>query len=235
MKPDHEQELNLLKKSFAHIIPKYAEINDIIVAMLDSPLANEVRITDLGCGFGDLSSRILKSLPLSVVFGIDVNEKVLQLTASTLAEYQDRFIPFQRDLNTEAWHADLAPLDAVVSAFSLDFLTHDRHRGLIESAAGLLKPGGRWVSGEFFRSRDPRINQLFHDMEVQYVKNALRMGQVEEEEIDRLAESELFRGPHHICEVEEKIGWLAEAGFEQVDVPWRFLNFAVISGVRRKD
>ena len=227
-----ENELVLLRDTFAHIIPKYNEINDIIVSMLDFTPSRPVRIVDLGCGFGELSRRLLSALPAAVVFGLDVHQGVLQIAKSSLSEYEDRFLPFVRDLNGDGWSEGLASLDGVVSAFALDFTTHTRHRELIRQAYHLLKPGGRWVTGEFFQSRDPWINRLFHDMEVRFVKNSLKDGLVNESQIDRLSESTLFRGPHYICEIDEKIGWLRQTGFEKIDVPWRFLNLAIISGVR---
>ena len=93
-----------------------------------------------------------------------------------------------------------------------------------------MPPGGRWVSCEFFRAQDSRINRVFHDLAVSFIHSALKNGDVSSEQLDQLGSSSILRREHHICTVDKKVQWLKECGFVNVDVPWRFLNLAIITG-----
>lgn len=225
-------EIQLLEELYQFIIPKYKEAHDIMVSMLDFEQAYEIRVADLGCGFGDLTKRIIDTFPLGIVFGIDSHPQILQRTRGKLRESLDQLVLYERDLDNNAWMKDMEHLDAVVSSFTLDYLTESRHQTVIKEAFDLLNPGGRWISCEFFRSDDNRVNRVFHDLEMSFIQNALRNGEVSNEQIDQLGKSTILRRDHHVITVDKKVSWLKSAGFHHVEVPWRFLNLAIVSGVR---
>ncbi|MDZ7724881.1 MAG: methyltransferase domain-containing protein [candidate division KSB1 bacterium] len=225
-------ELSILEQMFQFIIPKYHEAHDIMTSMLDQQSSAELRIADLGSGFGDLSQRMMDLFPNSMVFGIEREPAILQRAMQKLESYSDRFIPENRDLNNNAWMHELERIDAVVSSFTLDYLTTDRHQQVVQEAYDLLSENGRWISCEFFRSQDNRINRVFHDLEMKFIQKAISDGKVSQEQVEQLSQSTILRNPHHVCTVEEKIEWLSRAGFRSVDIPWKFLNLAVVSGVK---
>jgi len=227
-----QEEIELLENLFEFIIPKYREAHDIIVSMLDFDGTQEIRIADLGCGFGELSRRLLEMLPTAIVFGIDNNMDILQRTRKKLKDFADRFLVYERDLNSNAWFHDLGPLDAVVSSFTLDYLELDRHKALLSEVFEMLNPQGRFVSCEFFKAVDNRVNRVFHDVEIQYIQNALKKGSVSQEQIEQLTKSTILRQDHHLCTIETKIDWLRAAGFDKIEIPWKFLNLAVVSAVK---
>lgn len=225
-------EIALLEKLFQYIIPKYNEAHDIMVSMLDFEQSQEIRIADLGCGFGDLTKWIIDTFPLSVVFGIDNQPLILERAREKHRESLDQLVLYERDLNNLAWMNDVSDLNAVVSSFTLDYLSEDRHQDILKECYNLLEPSGRWISCEFFRSEDNRVNRVFHDLEMTFIQNALRNGEVSEEQIDQLGHSSILRQDHHIVSVDKKVKWLKKIGFKNIDVPWRFLNLAIVSGVR---
>ena len=225
-------EIDLLENVYQFIIPKYREIHDIIVTMLDFETESELRIVDLGCGLGDLSRRILEVFSKATIFGIDNNEAILKRCHERLSQFEARFLPMHRDLNDLAWMHELEAIDAVVSSFTLDYLALDRHKKLLAECFDLLNPQGRYLSCEFFKAVDTRVNRIFHDIEIQFVHRAMKDGKISQEQIDGLARSSILRQPHHVCTLETKIEWLRVAGFDKIDVPWKFLNLAVISAVR---
>jgi trans-aconitate methyltransferase len=227
-----KDEADLLKHAFEFIIPKFNEAHGIMVAMLDFPVSQQVRFADLGCGFGGLSQALLMNFPLATVFGIDIKAELVGSARKTLKKFDSRFVGFERNLTALSWVEGLAPLDAVLSSFTLDYMTFQEHERIVSDAFGLLNPLGRWISCEFYQSHDARVNRVFHDLEIQYVQNSLRAGHLSPEQIDRIAQSQLLRGQHYVCGLDSKVEWLKKAGFQNVEVPWRFLNLAVVSGVK---
>ena len=162
-------EIQLVEDLFQHIVPKYHEAHDIITSLLDFQTSQEIRVADLGCGFGDLTRRIIDAFPFSVVFGIDDQSAVLERTREIFRDSTDQVVFFERDLSNSACMNDLDNLHAVVSSFALDYLTMERHEAIILEAFEKLAPGGRWLSCEFFRSPDNRINRVFHDLEISFI------------------------------------------------------------------
>ncbi len=225
-------EIQLIEDLFQYIIPKYKEAHDIVVSMLDFERNQEIRAADLGCGFGELTQRVMETFPVGVVFAVDNQPRILQRLREKFKEFSDQLVLFERDLNSNAWMHEIEHLNAVVSSFALDFVPKARHKEIIKESYGLLHKSGRWVSCEFFRSDDPRVNRVFHDLEMTFIQNALQQGQVSKEQIDQLSQSSILRQKHHVCTVDEKRQWLADAGFQRIEVPWRFLNIAVISAVK---
>jgi len=233
MKTDRTtEELALLEHALEFLIPKFRESHEIIVSMLDFPRSQELRFADLGSGFGELSKRLLLHFPAALVFGIDDKRAIMEKTRASLKEFDGRFIGFERNLQNISWTEGLAPLDAVASSFTLDYLPEQEHQRIISDAYHVLNPLGRWVSCEFYQATDARVNRIFHDLEIQYVQNSMQKGELTREQVDRLSRSTLLRQKHHVCRLDEKMDWLRQAGFKNVDVPWRFLNLAVVSGVK---
>lgn len=228
-----KEEIELFEDVFASVIPKFNEVHDIMTSLLDFSAGRKVNIVDLGSGFGAFASRVFKVLPAATLFAVDKNKDILQRTRKRLPqEVRDQYIPCVRDLNDPAWTHELPPLDAVVSSFTLDYLSANRHQHVVQEAYQLLNQQGRWISCEFFRTDDNRINRIFHDIEIRFVQNEIKAGRVNRDQIDQLAQSNLFRQPHHVCSVDEKLKWLWGVGFNKVEIPWKFLNLAVVSGVK---
>jgi len=227
------EEIDLLEDLFEFIIPKFREAHDIMVSMLDFQHTEEIRIADLGCGFGELSKRVLGTFPGAVVFGLDKHPDILARAAEKMNPDSFQFIPYERNLSDPAWFAELSSLHAVISSFTLDYLNFEKHEQLIHDSYNLIIPRGRWISCEFFRAGDQRINRVFHDIEVALIQNALKNGQVTNEQIELLSQSQVLRQDHYVCQVDQKVEWLKNAGFTNIEIPWRFLNIAVISAVRK--
>jgi len=227
-----KEEIDLLENLFEFIIPKFREAHDIMVSMLDFQHSEEIRVADLGCGFGLLSKRILETFPNALIFGLDNNLEILARDKKKLNEYSDQFIPFNRDLNDKTWFTDLSSLHAVISSFALDYLPLEKHKELIKNSYEIVDPRGRWISCEFFRAQDQRINRVFHDIEVAFIQGAMKAGKVTNEQIELLSNSTILRQNHYVCEIDHKIEWLKDAGFKNIEIPWRFLNIAIISAIR---
>ncbi|MDZ7317357.1 MAG: class I SAM-dependent methyltransferase [candidate division KSB1 bacterium] len=229
---EQNDEINLLEDLYGRIIPKYEEAHGIMAALLDFPASSDLCFVDLGCGFGGLTRRILESFPSSTIFCVDIDELILQRMKQKLAAYADQIVPLARNLNDQAWMQDIRPPAAILSSFTLDFLTSERRQALLIEAFQLLDSGGRWVSCEFYRSPDARVNRVFYDLEIRFIRQALEQGEVTKDQLDRLAASNRLRHNQPMMTVDDMKLQLQAAGFSTIDVPWRFLNLAMVSGIK---
>ena len=229
---DSFQELDILEKFYHFIIPKFQEAHDIMVSMIDFPAENEIKIADLGFGFGHLAQRALTLYPSSVVLAVEKNKMILQRGRERLNEFKERIVPVETDISTDNWDTDINEIDVLLSSFTLDFLPFEQHQNIIKHVNSLLTPQGRWITCEFFRSEDNQVNRVFHDLEIQFIQRALIDGHITKEQIEILSNSHILRKDHHVCTIDEKVSWLKQAGYQTIEVPWKFLNLAIISAVK---
>ena len=140
---------------------KRAERYTTLVRMIRDTQGPVSRILDLGCGPGSLMLTLLEAFPQAKVLGIDFDPAMLLLARERLAGYGERARLFCADLRTDAWYADLAPVDAVVSATALHWLTACELAALYRQFARVLCPGGILMNADHVGSDCPPIQRAW--------------------------------------------------------------------------
>jgi SAM-dependent methyltransferase len=177
--------------------------------LLDHVPRDAARVLDLGTGDGRL-------LALLQTDRAEMRGVGLDFSALMLAEARKRFAGDERIELVE--HDLSAPLpalgrfDAVVSSFAIHHLKHERKRSLYGEAFELLEPGGVFANFEHVASATPRLHEAFFAAIDEPLEN--------EDPSDRT------------LDVETQLGWLRELGFDDVDCYWKWLEMALLIGVK---
>jgi SAM-dependent methyltransferase len=178
--------------------------------LLDHVPRDAARVLDLGTGDGRL-------LALLQTDRAEMRGVGLDFSALMLAEARKRFAGDERIELVE--HDLSAPLpalgrfDAVVSSFAIHHLEHERKRSLYGEAFELLEPGGVFANFEHVASATSRLHDAFFAAIDEPLEN--------EDPSDRT------------LDVETQLGWLRELGFDDVDCYWKWLEMALLIGVKR--
>ncbi len=107
---------------------------------------------------------------------------------------------------------DLGRFDAVVSSMVIHHLEDDRKRALNGEVYGLVEPGGMFANFEHVASPTERLHDAFYAA---------------------IGEPAEYEDPSdRPLDVETQLGWLRDAGFEDVDCYWKWLEMALLIGVR---
>jgi len=177
--------------------------------LLEHIPANARRVLDVGTGDGRLLALIQRERPEIVGVGIDFSEVMLDAAGKRFAG-DTRVELVQHDLAESL--PDLGVFDAVVSSFAIHHLEHDRKRALYGEIFKLLAPGGVFANFEHVASATDRLHLAFFEAIGEPIESA--------DPSDRL------------LDVHTQLQWLRAIGFDDVDCYWKWLEMALLIGVK---
>ena len=199
-------------------VPRYHEMHQSILRYIPADLKPE-KILELGCGSGVLSELILKEYPVAELHVVDVSQEMLDLCRARLPS----------GANVVCHHADFRQLDfaagrfdLVASSISIHHLEDPAKQILFGKIWEFLSDRGVLVYSDQFAGATPEIHQ--HHKE-EWKSAAFRAG-CTEEEWALWAKHEEEQDFHASLESQWK--WLQEAGFSNVDCPWRYLLWTIL-------
>jgi SAM-dependent methyltransferase len=179
--------------------------------LLDHVPGDVGRVLDLGTGDGRLLSLLGPDRAGMQGIGLDISEPML-------ARARERFSGNTRvelvahDLDQPL--PDLGQFDAVVSSFAIHHLEDERKRALFAEVFEMLEPGGVFANLEHVASPTPELHAAFFEAIGEPLEN--------EDPSDRTVA------------VETQLAWLRETGFTHVDCYWKWLEMALLIGVKPK-
>jgi tRNA (cmo5U34)-methyltransferase len=190
------------------------------------------RFLDLGAGDGALSALMLSVFPAAHAVLVDFSEPMLARVESRLDGHGSWQI-VRADLSDPAWRENLPSgrYGAAVSSLAIHHLPATRKRELYEEVFELLDGNAIFVNLDYVSVAGP----LHGVWEEQLLANSLRL---ERERGGELTAEELER---NLCgdadddrpdPVEDQVQWLREAGFEDVEIHFKWAEVAVFGGVR---
>jgi tRNA (cmo5U34)-methyltransferase len=186
--------------------PRRAEGESVL---LDQVPRDARRILDLGTGDGRLLALLGADRPQMRGVGLDFSELMLEAARQRFAG-DERIELVAHDLAEPL--PVLGRFDAVVSSFAIHHLEHPRKRALYAEAFAALEPGGVFVNFEHVASPTARLHLAFYA--------AIDEPLEHEDPSDRL------------LDVETQLRWLRELGFDDVDCSWKWLEMALLVGVK---
>jgi SAM-dependent methyltransferase len=167
------------------------------------------RILDLGTGDGRLLALLQVDRPETLGMGLDFSELMLEAVRKRFAD-DERIELVKHDLAQPL--PALGRFDVVVSSMAIHHLEHERKRALYGEVFELLEPGGVFANFEHVASANHRLHLAFFA--------AINEPLEHEDPSDRL------------LDVETQLGWLREHGFDDVDCYWKWLEMALLVGVK---
>ena len=168
------------------------------------------RILDLGSGDGRLLALLRIDRPDASGVALDSSPTMLEMLRQRFRDVPSVEI-VAHDLDEPL--PALGSFDAVVSSFAIHHCPDERKRSLYGEIYQILAPGGVFYNLEHVASPTPALHARF--------LQALGITAAEEDPSNRLTS------------VEDQLQWLREIGFSEVDCHWKWLELALIGGVRR--
>jgi tRNA (cmo5U34)-methyltransferase len=165
------------------------------------------RFLDLGTGDGRVLGLIASHYPDARGIGLDSSEPMLTRASDRFAD--DPAIELRaHDLSSAL--TEPGPFDAIVSGLAIHHLEDERKQELFGEIHGLLVPGGIFANLDLVKSATPQLHERFR----------CGIGRVQDDPADRLAD------------LSDQMAWLREADFEAVDCHFKWLELALVVGLK---
>jgi SAM-dependent methyltransferase len=178
----------------------------------------EFRYLNLGAGPGNLDTVLLQHFPGANAVVLDGSLAMLAEARRALTKFGERVEYVQADLSTADWLGAVAgPFDFVISTRTIHHLRDPKRiRELYREVRGLTGHGGTFLNLDYVRPAKAELTRLG-------------------EWIARDNEAGFGPAPHDAADMPgtllEQLGWLNEAGFNCVEVYWKEMDLALLSGI----
>jgi SAM-dependent methyltransferase len=167
------------------------------------------RVLDVGTGDGRLLGLLRRDRPQMRGVGLDASEPMLAAARRRFAGSEGIEL-VEHDLIEPL--PPLGRFDAIVSGMAIHHLEDERKRSLYAELFELLEPGGVFANFEHVASATPRLHAAFFDAIGEPIED--------DDPSDRLVP------------VEIQAEWLREIGFEDADCYWKWMEMALLVGVK---
>jgi tRNA (cmo5U34)-methyltransferase len=200
------------------LIPCYDDFYRITtdLAMVDRP---EPRVLDLGAGTGLMTWHLLQKRPDAACTLVDFSDEMLAVAKERFAGRSNiRYVTGDyRDCELGSDY------DVIVSALSIHHLDDPDKARLFSRLCSLLKDGGIFVNADQVRGASKAI-------EAEYQRRwKVKITESDLSEADKTAAFERMKMDRPAT-LEDNLRWLRAGGFKDVDVYYKYYNFAIMAG-----
>lgn len=209
-------------------VPFYNQIQGMITDLMDRTYVDGT-IIDLGCSTGTTFETIanhlrkkMKNTTLPKFIGIDNS-------SAMLTHCKEKMI--KSNIEAQLIEADLTQIDLeesgmIIMNYTLQFLPPTKRQELLEKVYQSLKTGGVFLLAEKIISPNEKINhltiELYHDFKKRNGYSDLEVSQKRDALLNVLVP----------ITPEEQIKNLKDAGFKNVEMIFRWYNFACYLGIK---
>ena len=204
------------------LVPPFDDFYRAAVESIPSEADAAIRVLDLGAGTGLLSALVARAFPRARITLVDVSPQMLGMARQRFADEPERFELRVMDYATNPLPGEY---EAVVSALSIHHLDGIEKRELFRKVYDVLCDGGVFVNADQVLGSTPEIEARYREA---WLRQVHERGVGEEDLAAALARMEEDK----LSPLDEQKAWLAEAGFQQVDCPYKNYSFAVYSGCK---
>lgn len=199
--------------------PRYREMLWAVLDYLPGDL-KPASILDLGCGTGNLTVLLAAKYPDAAVTAVDVSSESLEACRQRLAEC--RLTPHRADFRELQFPPE--SFDLVASNIALHHIRGDEKRVLFAQIFHWLRPQGVFVFADQFAGASASVYQRH----IENWREATKAAGSTDQQWSMWMEHQRLHDHHDT--LADQLQWMQQAGFVEVDCPWRYLLWTVLQG-----
>lgn len=199
----------------------------LVARVLPFDPSDAFTFVDLGAGTGAASRAVLEEYPRASALLAEYSSQMQAEGERQMASFTGRYRYVEFDMLAPEWPAEIGSnLDAVISALSIHHLPDARKRSLFVEIFAHLKPDGWYVNYDPVRAPDAALESVWERVNDRYDPDARYKR-------THRTPQEQARYENHVrymIPLEPQLGWLRDAGFINVDVFWKRLDWVIYGG-----
>lgn len=210
------------------------DVEEDLIRRLFERNGHEIRrFLDIGSGDGASSALVRSVAPEAEAVLVDFSEPMLGRAEQRLGRPEGRWCAVRGDLSMPAWRDGLpgGPYDAAISSYAIHHLPADRKRELFAELFELLEPGAMFVNLDVVTIVGPLQGLFDEQMAAMAIAAEHRRGGCR---TDEQASAEVLAddADDRPDSASDQLRWLREAGFEDVELHFKWAEGAIFGGVK---
>jgi trans-aconitate methyltransferase len=182
---------------------------------------------DLGAGMGAASRAVLTEYPRARSILAEYSPQMMAEGEKALAAFAGRYQYVEFDMLSAQWPADIPlALDAVVSALSIHHLPDARKRSIFREIRERLRVDGWYINYDPVRAPEAAMESIWERVNDRYDADAAYKR-------THRSPQEQARYENHVrymIPLDPQLEWLRDAGFVDIDVFWKRLDWVIYGG-----
>jgi tRNA (cmo5U34)-methyltransferase len=222
VKQHFEAEAQEFDVTIRRLIPYYEQMIDALVTALPFGQMQTFRVVDLGCGTGTIAQRIKDIYPQAQITCVDIAPKMLQIAERKLGT-SDMYYQIANFENYEFSET----FDVAISSLALHHLVSDEDKiRFYKKIYDCLKPSGIFYNADVILGSSSHLQSRYMSKWQEYMSLNVSVEEIEQKWIPKHYDED------HPAKLMSQLAWLQEMGFTEVDVIWKYYNFAVYGGCK---
>jgi tRNA (cmo5U34)-methyltransferase len=221
VKKHFEEEAKDFDNIIRKLIPYYAEMIDGMVVAIPHGRTDYINVIDLGCGTATISNKIKQLFPQAKITCLDLAENMIEMSKFKLIDYPD--VQYQVG-DFRSYEFD-DTYDVVVSSLALHHLVTDKDK--IKFYCKIyksLRPNGVFFNADVVLGSWDSVQDMYMEKWRAFMKRRVSEEEIEKTWIPKYLEED------RPAKLMDQLAWLKDLGFSEIDVIWKYYNFAVYGG-----
>jgi|BioPla2DNA2_1021312.scaffolds.fasta_scaffold27589_3 tRNA (cmo5U34)-methyltransferase len=223
VKNHFEEEAKEFDRVILKLIPFYEEMIKALILSIPFKKEELIKVIDLGCGTGTIASKIKETFPNSRISCLDIAENMIKMAQIKLGENKKvvyhigDFYSFDFDKK----------YDVVISSLALHHLAEDEDKKMFyQKIYNALTDRGVFYNADVVLGSNNYLQELYMTKWKEFMSKNVSWDEIENKWIMKYKDEDRPTG------LIKHIKWLEEIGFKNVDVVWKYYNYAVYGGYK---
>ncbi|NLG17688.1 MAG: methyltransferase domain-containing protein [Fibrobacter sp.] len=221
VKNHFEEEAKEFDQIILKLIPFYDQMIESLVLSVPFSKDDHIEVIDLGCGTGTVACKIRERFPNSRITCLDIAENMIKMAQAKLGEGPDYrvgdFYTFEFDRK----------YDLIISSLALHHLAEDESkRSFYRKIYNALSDNGVFYNADVVLGSGEHLQNLYMRKWKEFMNRSVSPDEIESKWIVKYKEED------RPASLMKHLKWLNEIGFQNVDVVWKYYNYAVYGGSR---
>lgn len=206
-----------------NLIPHYSDMVEIITEIIPFDENDRFDVIDLGCGTGTISHNIRQKFKNVEITCMDISESMLEIAKEKVGTDISCLCG---DLNTFSFPKKF---DVIVSSLALHHLETDEAKyKMYEKIYQNLNKDGIFINLDILLASTPAIQDLYLKKWVAFMEEYVPTAEVHEKWLPN------YYADDRPTSLLTHIHLMEKAGFSETDVIFKYFNYAVFCGRKRK-